>query len=855
MFDKIADFIMKHSKAIIVFWIIVLIASIPFALNSNSVMKYDLNDMAADDSESIQGLVMIGTYFPSAQVDSSSMQILVLKYDDQTGHDEANAFVLFLDAEMLLSKEWREKLTGFVALPSEYPGTGTAITLVGAIYQSHDITFVTNDTPNLRAFINECYEKYSKDIGEQPAFESYLTGSPAISYDMSVGATADIERIDPFTVLMILILVGLFFRSFISSATPPLTIGFAFVVVLALIFGIGTILNVFFITEMMLLVSMMGAGCDYCIFIISRYREELREGKPHEEALRESIIWAGESIATSACSVIIGFGAMAICSYSLVSTMGICLAVGIIVALLAALTLIPSVLNVIRDRVFWPTTIKEYSEGGKATRGWYAWFGKLGVKYFDASARFSKKYAIPIVIVAILVTVPAAYIMFTTQTSYDMVGSMQSGDSGKGMDLLGEYGNEGMLMPDYAVIEYNVPVAYVAYIYNEDQSITGLVFWNTNKVSFKDIDKMMADIKNGDDNVGAVSSYFNWANEYAQYSDKYEPLEAVNMVKLDLEKNGNSTGALALEAVIAEMLASGMPIEEIVANNNVIDYYMNCQIGVLGGDFVQKIPDTSSFQAKAIKAGLEASGYTVEGVYDAQFMKVTMATKGAAMSPTSMDTIGTLKKYVNDYMESHSDITVQKWVTGSAVVMYDVSETISKEFTMIEILVVVLIIVLLFFVMKSYLIPLRSVLTILMSISWTIALTHIVFTNILGGEVTWLIPLILLVICLGLGMDYDILLTTRIKENVSKGESNDDAIYHAVTHTGSVITICGLIMGGAFGTLMLSRMEMMQEFGFALCFAILVDALVVRTYIVPAVMHILGDWNWKGPSFLKRSKA
>jgi len=67
-----------------------------------------------------------------------------------------------------------------------------------------------------------------------------------------------------------------------------------------------------------------------------------------------------------------------------------------------------------------------------------------------------------------------------------------------------------------------------------------------------------------------------------------------------------------------------------------------------------------------------------------------------------------------------------------------------------------------------------------------------------------------------------------------------------------VITICGLIMGGAFGTLMLSGTAMLQEFGFALCFAILVDALLVRTYIVPAAMHLLGELNWKGPKFLHK---
>ncbi|MBR6911785.1 MAG: MMPL family transporter, partial [Candidatus Methanomethylophilaceae archaeon] len=102
--------------------------------------------------------------------------------------------------------------------------------------------------------------------------------------------------------------------------------------------------------------------------------------------------------------------------------------------------------------------------------------------------------------------------------------------------------------------------------------------------------------------------------------------------------------------------------------------------------------------------------------------------------------------------------------------------------------------------------------------------------------------------------DYDILLTTRISENVIKGMSNEDAIRAAVVHTGSVITICGLIMGGAFGTLMISSMGLLQQFGFALCFAILMDALVVRTYIVPAIMYLLGDLNWKGPGSKKLFK-
>ena len=62
-------------------------------------------------------------------------------------------------------------------------------------------------------------------------------------------------------------------------------------------------------------------------------------------------------------------------------------------------------------------------------------------------------------------------------------------------------------------------------------------------------------------------------------------------------------------------------------------------------------------------------------------------------------------------------------------------------------------------------------------------------------------------------MDYDILLTTRIRENVRKGKSNDGAITYAVERSGAIITICGFIMAGAFSTLMLSSAPMIQEFG------------------------------------------
>lgn len=901
-YDRLADAIIKHAKLIVAVWIVILLVAAVPAINAFGNMSYDMNEMGIESSESMEGLEIIGTYFPSSSgTDISSTPILVIGYDNEEERQQAleiegvlydavaNGYFQGTDAD---GNEISRitSLYGVDTTETNPQEDGSGILMLTLTYNADWTGSAIDDTPELRSEIDTLLSE--SDINH--TLSVYLTGNPAVSYDMETGAMEDISHIDVFTVLMILILVGLFFRSFITSAMPPVTMGVAFAVTMGLIYGLMYFMDIFFITEVMLLVSMMGAGCDYCIFILARYREERRDGKDHHDALHSAIKWAGESITISGASVIIGFGAMSICSFSMISTMGICLALGIVVALFAALTFIPALLEVVGDRIFWPTKMKEYEAGGKATKGWFAWSSRVGHAYFDRSSRFTLKHAKAIVVVAVLVTIPALYVTAESETSYDMTSSLMTGDSESGMQLLGEYADQGMIYPNYVVIQYDEPIATITPTPDPlTGSITNPVTGEVNySLTWSEawlngqsgaLNGMMDDIENGNDNISSISGVFMWddvVDEIASSLSIPEDQEAlagqaiIEALPDYVLENFGSTAAMVVTEVIAGMeqqydqyilagafneagAALGLPgkLSEIYAGlpdaqkgmvvsgllvmtgAGTIDYLVNSNIGTIGGDFVNANP----------------ADVTIETTLPVNYVRISASTHDAAMSQRSMDSIAFMQGAVDDFVASNPGITAT-WVTGTAVIMYDISEIISGEFTHIEILVVILIIILLFFVMRSYTIPFRSVATILMSICWTLAATHLLF----GDEVTWLIPLILLVICLGLGMDYDILLTTRIKENVrANGMSNDEAIHHAVVHSGSVITICGLIMGGAFGTLMLSSMGMLQQFGFALCFAILCDALIVRTYIVPAVMHLLGDWNWKGPRFLmtKAEKA
>ena len=120
--------------------------------------------------------------------------------------------------------------------------------------------------------------------------------------------------------------------------------------------------------------------------------------------------------------------------------------------------------------------------------------------------------------------------------------------------------------------------------------------------------------------------------------------------------------------------------------------------------------------------------------------------------------------------------------------------------------------------------------------------------------VVWILPIVLFVVLLGLGLDYEIFITTRVRENRVRGMSNDDAIDAAITSASGTISLCALIMGGTFCTLLVGSSSMVQEFGFALGIGIFIDGLFMVTYVGPALMHLLGEMSWKGPAFLQKKQ-
>jgi RND superfamily putative drug exporter len=163
---------------------------------------------------------------------------------------------------------------------------------------------------------------------------------------------------------------------------------------------------------------------------------------------------------------------------------------------------------------------------------------------------------------------------------------------------------------------------------------------------------------------------------------------------------------------------------------------------------------------------------------------------------------------------------------------------------------------LLLVVFRSVLIPVKAALLNLLGIGAALGTITLVFQHggfgVPAGPVEAFIPVMIFAIVFGLSMDYEVFLLSRIHEEWIRTRDPAAAVREGLAATGQVITAAAAIMIVVFAAFVLSPSRMLQQFGLGLAVAILLDAVVIRCLIVPAVMRLLGRHAWWLPGPLAR---
>jgi RND superfamily putative drug exporter len=113
------------------------------------------------------------------------------------------------------------------------------------------------------------------------------------------------------------------------------------------------------------------------------------------------------------------------------------------------------------------------------------------------------------------------------------------------------------------------------------------------------------------------------------------------------------------------------------------------------------------------------------------------------------------------------------------------------------------------------------------------------------------VPLFLFSVLFGLSMDYQVFLLSRIKERYDASGSTTDAITYGVSSTARIITGAALIIVAVFAGFAMGDLVMFQQMGFGIAVALLIDATIIRSVLLPAAMQLLGRWNWYLPRWLE----
>jgi RND superfamily putative drug exporter len=200
-------------------------------------------------------------------------------------------------------------------------------------------------------------------------------------------------------------------------------------------------------------------------------------------------------------------------------------------------------------------------------------------------------------------------------------------------------------------------------------------------------------------------------------------------------------------------------------------------------------------------------------------------------------------------------------VGGSTAIQTDFNHILSAKLPLFVGVVVLLGFLLLMAVFRSLVIPLIASVMNLLSVGAALGVMNVVFEWGWGhslfaipakAPVEVFVPVLMVSILFGLSMDYEVFLVSRMHEERSNGRDNREAVTLGQATTGRVITAAAAIMILVFASFALGPNVVIKQFGLGLAGAILIDAFIVRTVLVPALMHVLGEANWWLPRWLDR---
>ena len=806
--------------------------------------------------------------------------------------------------------------------------------------------------------------------GKPAGLSVNFTGEAGLSTDL---VDSIVESTDRTTIVTVVLVIGLLFfiyRAPLAILIPLITITLAYLVSRGIIgylaqFGweISSLLNSYMV------VLVFGAGTDYSLFFISRFREELGQNSAYEAAVR-SVQRIGAVIAASGITTVVGLSALGMARFGMVKTMGPGLALAVGITLLAGLTLTPALLSLFGRHLFWP--LKTSVENTQPSSTW--------VRISNLVAR---RPLVVVIVITVLLAIPYLGLLQYRENLAMLTSLPKTTDSRQGLDAVARNFPQGAFAPGVVLLELpesadltSAPVLRAIAAMQEalldlekvgiartvidpvgDGTTTGF----TVPAQLAEIVAAMRGPQTGGDEspgaqieeaaaqavvlqqyVAELAGAFPDVAQAGQFARTQDALADLSAATADLRSQAHpSTQLRELAALLRQpgpSTSTGDPAAALASVESYLEELSEAFPSLTGQtayieatqllqEFRQRTESTpapASLSAQQ-RGALQSEFQTIVGKVatqldvlatffaeqpDAEFFPSALAARepGQNLLPAAMsnlaDALSALREVFATYphpyfmpttlpevQEASSAITplflsedattirffvileedplspeaitslsamrrtlerardgplasAKVFLGGSTAEIADVQQLVRQDTRSVGVVTVVGIFAVLAILLRSLVAPLYLVGTVVFSYGSSLGLSTIFFQGVLGYEgVYYLLPLMVMVMLIALGADYNVFLVHRIREE-SASLPLREGVRVATARTGAIITAAGVILAGTFAALTASPLQVLFQMGAAVALGILIDALVVRSLLVPGIVILVGKANW-----------
>lgn len=851
MFERLGRAVARVPRLVILVWLLAAGAAFVFAPSLRDVGKADETSFLPRDAESMTARALLARAFPAESAAGTATLVLVREPGPLTDGDRAYLASL---------ADWTTGPDAPSAVRDAVIGIVTAESAPGqaSLLRSPDgTTEIATVRLRVAAFQQDANDAVVALRGHIAAtapagLAVHVTGSAGIGTDYLQAIIDGTDRTTVVTVVLVVLILLLIYRAPMAALVPLLTIGAAYLVargslgwLAAAGWSVSTLIDSFIV------VLVFGVGTDYTIFLVSRYREELaRAGAAAgDDAARGVAIEAtvgriGAVITASAATVVVGLSSMIVARFGMIQTTGPALALAIVVTLAAGLTLAPALLLVFGRSLFWPRHPRPMT-GGPDGGLWDRIAGGIVRRPLLVSAVVIAALAVPILILP------------GTRTNFDTLAELPaSSDSRQGFDAVAAHLDKGQLLPITIVVEdpgtdlaSGDGLAAIAATSGRLAALDGVA--SVRSLAWPNGDGVPEELRPSV-RLGQLSAAFEAGATGGSTGDLTAGITwlrglgtAVPLVADDPRYAAALQDLATLTATMTRIQAGGLSSQEALqlrAEASTTSGRIATDLRELGlilaADPIHDIELPTGAGAAAI-AQLR-SGYVSADGSIARFIVVT---KDDPYATGALDTVERIRASLAAAPATFgAGATIA--VGGPTAEFRDIQATIESDFRSVAIITVVGILLVLIVLLRSVVAPLFLVGTVLLSYWTTLHLAGGLFQDVLGqAGANYFLPLLVFVLLVALGSDYNIFVTSRIREESARRPIRE-GIRVAAARTGMVVSSAGIILAGTFAALTTAPLELLFQVGAAVAMGVLLDTFVVRSLLVPALTAVFGGWSW-----------